>query len=227
MKLTLQEHRKETSDVETFLFEPEEPVQFVPGQYMKYTLEHENPDNRGRTRYFSIASAPSENIVQITTRFYEESSTFKTALQAMQPGDTIEANPPSGMFTYPHPDRPAVFIAGGIGITPFRSILVDLDSRGIAPQVTLIYANRSEEIAFKALFDELANKYPSFTVHYLIEPERITADYIRQHVPDLTERTVYISGPEPMVEAFSTMFTDELGVERERIEEDFFPGYAD
>lgn len=225
--LTLKQHHLETTDIDSFIFESDEQINFSPGQYLQFTLPHNNPDNRGIKRYFTIASAPSEGVIQITTRFAEKSSSFKAALRAIQPGHIIQTGPPSGDFTYPNPTHPAVFIAGGIGITPYRSVLVELDSKGIDAPVTLLYANRTNDIAFKDLFDQMAAKHPSFKVIYIIDPEKLDADYIRKHVPDLTVPRFYMSGPESMVEAFSKMFISELNISRDRLEHDFFPGYSE
>ncbi len=236
MILTLKEHRKETADIDTFLFAPEAPFDYQSGQFLQYTLVHDNADNRGSKRYFSIASAPAEGVVQLTTRFAERSSSFKTALRALQPGQTIEAYGPSGDFTYDDPSKPTVWIAGGIGITPFRSILMDLDAKDIDATITLFYANRTDDIAFKDDFDQLMAKHPNLKVIYVLdnpppgwsgETGFITAAMIKKYISDLSRPTFYISGPEPMVEAFGTMFVNELGIDKERIKQDFFPGYAD
>lgn len=235
MKLLLTKHLQETEDIDTFVFTPEEPISFQPGQYLRYVLDHPHADERGIKRYFSIASAPSERTIQLTTRFAEKSSSFKLALRKLKPGSEIEAMGPMGDFTYPHPEKQAVFLAGGIGITPFRSILVELaHNNTFQAPITLLYANRTGDIAFRELFDKMALEHPQFKVIYVVsddpswtgEKGRINEDLIHKYVPDLQTPLFYVSGPEPMVEAMSAMLQG-INIPKSQIEEDFFPGYED
>ena len=97
MKLTLTEIRPESSDVTSFLFEPEGDLTWQAGQYLRYTLPHPDEDDRGIQRYFTASSAPHERHVRLTTRLAaERGSTFKRALFALEPGATIEADAPAG-----------------------------------------------------------------------------------------------------------------------------------
>src|SRR5215216_5157547 len=153
MLLTLTERHPEAAAFESFQFEPERPFAFAAGQYLHYTLQDGESDDRGLSRYFTIASAPSERSVLLTTRLSTPGSSFKRALSSLQPGAVVEADGPAGDFVYANPERPAVFIAGGIGITPFRSILVDLTSRPLASEITLLYANSTPDIPFRRVFD--------------------------------------------------------------------------
>jgi glycine betaine catabolism B len=234
MKLTLTNKVADFPDVQSFHFKPDSEFQFIPGQFLKYTLPHDDPDDRGITRFYTIASAPSENEIRITTRFAEKSSTFKIALRKLNVGDTIEATGPFGSFTYTDPNQNAVFIAGGIGITPFRSILLEMDTKRANPNVTLLYATRNEDILFKELFESIADKNPKIKLVYILEKPQdswkgdkgfITADIIKKYVPDLTIPVFYISGPKPMVDIFTTMLTD-MNVSMDNIKQDFFPGYT-
>src|SRR5947209_11551649 len=120
------------------------------------TLAHEPADNRGAERAFTIASSPSEPLVRITTRVSSQSSSFKSALMGLAPGALIEAHGPYGTFLLHDDPRPAVFIAGGIGITPFRSILGDVFARGNRPDITLLYSSSTPHIAFRSFLDNLA-----------------------------------------------------------------------
>lgn len=224
MKLTLRETRPEASDVVSFIFEPTGPLHWTAGQYLKYTLPHPNPDDRGETRYFTIAAPPHEP-PQITTRFTaERGSSFKQTLRSLQPGATLEAEGPSGSFTLGPTKRPIVFLAGGIGITPFRSILLDLEQRRETIKLKLIYSNRSDEFVFKSKLDALAAQHSEFTVHYLTEPDRITIDHIRAEVGDLQSPDYYLSGPEPMVAALAEALA-QTGISEDQLKLDDFPGY--
>ena len=234
MLLTLTARHREAETFESFHFEPEHPFTFEAGQYLHYTLPHPDPDDRGVSRYFTIASAPAERFVLLTTRFSTPGSSFKQALGRLEEGAVVEAAGPSGEFVYSDPERPAVFIAGGVGITPFRSILVDLASRSSTSDITLLYANSTPDIPFHQLFDDLATQLPSLKVAYTVSqpgPDwrgsvgRIDERFIRAYAPLAREPLFYVAGPEAMVQS-TTETLRAIGVGADRIREDFVPGYA-
>jgi ferredoxin-NADP reductase len=124
MKLKLSAKRPESPGVVSFIFQPQKPLKWKAGQFLHYVLNHASTDDRGSDRWFTIASAPYEKHVMITTRFTaKKGSTFKKTLKALKAGDTIEVSDLDGDFVVDDPKKNYVFIAGGIGITPFRSIL--------------------------------------------------------------------------------------------------------
>lgn len=224
MQLTLVEKKKEAEDVISFIFKPEIPFSWKPGQFLHYTLKHKNYDSRGPDRYFTIASAPYEQIVQITTRFAKDGSSFKKALKAFKIGDTIEGVAPDGNFTIGDPDQKFIFIAGGIGITPFRAILLDFAHKNIPVHVTLLYANKISNFAYKEELKNIAKLNPNFKIYYFVDPNRIDEDAIKKTVANLRKKIFYVSGPEPMVESLDELL-EKLGVPKNHIKNDFFPGY--
>lgn len=224
MELTLREIRSETGDCSSFLFEPQRPLKWQAGQYLKYTLAHPDPDERGDSRYFSISSAPHERYVMLTTRFAECSSSFKRALQDLKPGNVISADELDGDFVLTNPRRDYIFVAGGIGITPFRAILLDLDHRDEPIHVTLLYANRNDDFPYKGELEALQAKHAGFHIEYFVRPRRIDEQVIREHQKKMRDPMIYVSGPEPMVEAFDKMLA-QMGVPESQIKNDFFPGY--
>ena len=226
MKLTLREVQPDTSDAYSFIFEPAEPLQWQAGQYLEYILPHKNPDDRGIERDLTIAAPLYEEYPRITTRFSEPSSSFKKALRALKVGDSIEAEGPKGKFTAEDPNQQYVFIAGGIGITPFRAILLDMDHRKQPIEVKLLYANRNNEFVFRQELDALTSTNPDFSIRYLMDPERVTSDVIREEVLDLSLPLYYVSGPAPMVFSISDMLKD-MGIAGDHIKLDDFPGYED
>src|ERR1035437_9590818 len=128
MKLSLMQKKTESPDVESFIFKPSESIIWKAGQFFHYVLHHEPTDDRGSDRWFTISSAPFEKNVMITTRLTpDKGSSFKKKLTSLKIGKTIEVSNIDGDFTVDDPTKEHVFIAGGIGITPFRSILKDLD----------------------------------------------------------------------------------------------------
>lgn len=227
MKLTLIERRAEAPDIESFVFRPDEPVAWQAGQFLHYVLHHEPTDDRGSDRWFTIAAAPSEGTPVITTRFAgEKGSSFKKALFAMKPGDAIEASALEGDFTFDGtvPGAHHVFIAGGIGVTPFRAILKDLDARGEKPAITLIYANRNADAAYRAEFDAFASRNPNLKIVYVVAPDRVDVPKIASIAGDLAAPIFYVSGPEPMVESLGAALKA-AGVPAEHLKQDWFPGY--
>lgn len=224
MKLTLARAFDENAETRTFIWTPSEPLSWQAGQYLHYVLPHEHPDDRGIERWFTIAAAPYEGHVQITTRHSEKSSTFKEALFALPVGGTIDADTPEGDFVTPDADEPFVFIAGGIGITPFRAILLDRAHRGLPLRIVLLYANRDDQFVFKNELEALRKEHPEFEIHYVSGDERIDETLIRSCVPDIAVPHFYTSGPEPMVLAFEKMLAD-MGVPNEHAHRDDFPGY--
>ena len=224
MRLRLVATQPEAGDAETLVFEPEQPVTWQAGQYLKYTLPHSPADDRGQERWFTISSAPYEGNIHITTRFFDKRSSFKSHLHDLKIGQDIEAGEPEGDFVITDPSKHYIFIAGGIGITPFRSILTQAAHDGQNLFVDLLYGNRTEEASiFICELTALAAKNPNIKIHNVLEPQRIDAELIKT-LPDLKSKTYYVSGPEPMVEAFEKILSD-LGIAEADQKRDYFPGY--
>ena len=214
--LTLISSRQEAGNIKTFVFDGT-GFSWVPGQYQTYVLPQVGGNDDAKQRFFTIASAPSEGTINISTRI--SASPFKQALDAMQPGDTIEANGIEGDFTWDN-DEPAVFVAGGIGVTPFRSMLVERAATGKPMNALLLYFGRDENLAFKDEFDKIASEHPELAIKYVIG-ESISADTILAHAPLAQQRTVFMSGPEAMVDAVG----EELKARGVNLKQDWFPGY--
>jgi ferredoxin-NADP reductase len=221
VQLTLKEKRHEVADVHSFIFEPPEPLTWQAGQFMRYELPHDNEDEKGKERWFTIASPPYEGLAQITTRITD--SSFKRALAGMSPGDRITADPPEGDFVWQDTDDRIVFVAAGIGITPYHSILKQRMHDGDSMKATLIYGNRTKEIVFKEEFDRWVVEHPELNVFYkigvMLNPENLS-----EIVPDLPKCLLYLSGPEKMVEDLGEQLS-KAGMPKKRIKQDFFPGY--
>lgn len=227
MILKLIEKKSEVPGVETFIFQPVGKIQWLPGQFLHYVLHHRPTDDRGSDRWFTVASAPFEEVIKITTRFDgEKLSSFKKKLKALDIGDSIEVSEVEGDFIVEDPTKDYVFIAGGIGVTPFRSILKQLEHDGQPINVALLYVSRDQNVVFKEEFENIAEKNPNFKIHYVFSPERIEENKIKELIPDLNKPIFYISGPEPMVESVAKILSD-LGVGEDRIKQDWFPGYME
>lgn len=224
MELLLTYIRQEASDCFSFIFEPLEEFTWQAGQFLEYNLEGDKTDGRGMQRYFSIASAPSEQIIMLTTRFPENPSQFKQNLHSLNIDETINASLPSGSFVLEDLTREYVFIAGGIGITPFRSMIIELSLQQKPVNITLLYANRNDEIIFQQELERIAQEYPSLHIHYFIDPKHIDAQAIKKTVPDPLQKIYYLSGPKPMVESMEQVL-ETLSISKAQIKTDYFPGY--
>lgn len=226
MKLTLVRKTKEASNVESFVFSPAEPQAWKAGQFIQCALDHEPMDDRGAERWFTIASAPFEKELMITTRIAnEKGSSFKAALSALQVGESIEMVDLDGDFVVEDPAQTYVFIAGGIGITPFHSILKEADHAGVKLNATLLYGNRDDGIAYKEELEGFARSNPNLVIHHVIAPQMIDESLIKKLVPDLQKPIFYVSGPEPMVESLGDVLKA-MGVPADHLKQDYFPGYA-
>ena len=222
--------RKEMIDsiIGNFWLEPTRPFAFSPGQFLEYTFAHTRPDSRGVRRYYTIASSPTEKEVLLSTKFAEPGSTFKRALRNMQEGDEIVASKVAGDFVLPADrQQKLLFIAGGIGITPFRSMVKYLLDTGESRDIVLLYGVRTEkEFVFKNVFDEAGQKFGLRAAYVASDQHgQIDEQTIRTAVPDLTQRLVYISGPEPMVQSLTKLLSS-MGVSRRQVKRDYFPGYT-
>jgi len=227
MILNFIEKVQNTADCFSFFFDSPGTVIFKAGQYMNFTLPQDNPDDRGINRYFTIASAPHEGRIMITTRISRErSSTFKNALMNMERRREITAALPQGEFIIEDYYKDYVFFAGGIGITPFRSILVDLDYYGKMKEIEifLFYANRNKDIVFKDELDLLASRNAAFKVRYVVSPEVCDIEMLKAIIPKYLDKTYYISGPPSMVKYIGESLAAE-NMDDSQIKRDFFPGY--
>lgn len=226
------------ANVLDFVFIPDRPLTYLPGQYMEWTLPHSWPDSRGNRRYLTLASSPTEPEVRIGVKFYENGSSFKKALLAINQNTPIVAAQLAGDFVLPKdPAQKLVFIAGGIGITPFRSMVKYLMDKNEQRSVTLLYsAKTAADIAYAEVFEAARQSIGLQTLYALTYEQNtearanthrgsITVELIKTTVPDYRQRTFYVSGTHAMVEAMQHSLK-QLGVPRSRIKTDFFPGYA-
>lgn len=225
-------------NVGIFAFVPASAFNFTPGQYMEWTLPHEHVDSRGNRRYFSLASSPTEKELLLAVKFYDPSSSYKKQLQLLPKGGEIIASSLAGDFTLPkNVKKSLVFLAGGIGIAPFRSMIQYIVDKKLQVDIVVFYANRTvEEMVFhETLTKAQANGVK--TVYVLTDSHNAPADWvgetghvdaamIQKYVPDYTLRTYYISGPQSMVES-SRVMLEKFGIPSKQIKQDFFPGYSE
>jgi len=221
-----------------FVFKPINPISYRPGQYMEWTLPHGRADDRGNRRYFTVASSPTETEMRIGVKFYPRPSTFKQRMLDMKDGDRIVASQISGDFVMPQDStQKLVFIGGGIGVTPFRSMLKYLTDRKEKRDIVFFYFTKFErDFAYREVFDAAAKIVGIKMLYILTEPKEVpkgwkglqgfmTPQLIEDQVHDYRERKFYISGPHAMVVANTAVLRD-MGIPITNIKEDFFPGFA-
>lgn len=221
-----------------FVFVSEEKLKNTAGQYMEWTFPHKGVDSRGNRRFFTVASSPTEENVHIGIKFYPNGSSFKRNLVNMEGGEKIVASLLSGEFVLPDDEnKKLVFIAGGIGITPFRSIIKYLMDTNQRRDIVLFYSNNIvSDIVYKEIFDEASHKLGIKFVYTLTDTKNIPKDWrgkagyvdaqmIKDEVPDYKESIFYISGPHSMIETFKKTLKD-MGIPSNQIKVDYFPGYV-
>jgi len=234
--LKLKRKRKLAPNIVDFAFASPQKLAFRPGQYMEFTLGHPHADSRGNRRYFTLASSPTEHEVHLGVRFYDKSSSFKKALYSMNGRTNIVAAQIAGDFTLPsNPKQKLVFIAGGIGITPFRSMLKYLLDTQQRRDIILFYANKTaDEIVYTDVLNTAQAKLGIKTFYTLTDTAtiprnwpgfvgRINETMLLRAVPDYDERTYYISGPPEMVKAYEHVLKN-MEVKNDQIIKDYFPG---
>ncbi len=236
--LSLKDRIKLSPDTYEFVFASDRKLRFEAGQYLEWTLAHAKADGRGIRRYFTIASSPTDPDYRIGVKFYEKSSSFKKKMLSMRRGDLMIASQLAGDFVLPkNKKKKLVFIAGGIGVTPFRSMIEYLLEKKEKRDIVIIYSNRTiADVAYVELLDRAERElgietlpvFSNQTPEQLATgefPSKVDEQLILSMIPDYKERTFYISGPKGMIDAFSGLLA-KLGVSRGHIKKDFFPGFA-
>lgn len=220
-----------------FYFEKPSSLVFKPGQYLDCTLTHPpETDSEGNIRSFSIASAPAEPDLMLATRLRD--TAFKRVLSTMPLGSELQIDGPMGSFTlHKNVSRPAVLLAGGIGITPFRSMIVHNSHNGLAPRIVLFYSNRRpEDATFLNELREMGSDNKMFrAVCVMTEMEKsnrpwkgetgyLDKDMLARYVPDFSAPIYYIAGPPAMVAA-TTEILKKIGINEDDVRAEDFAGY--
>lgn len=233
LSLRLKSRQEIASKIYEFRFERGD-MMFLPGQYLEWTLPHKQVDIRGNRRYFTMASSPTENELILATKMPDKPSSYKQALLSMKVGDKMQATNLAGDFVMDQNTK-QVWIAGGIGVTPFRSMAKWLIDNNKNVETVLFYAcNSYKELAYLDIFKE-AEKVGIRLLPVLkdlsdapkglkIETGYVTEEMIKKYVPDFLQYKYYMSGPNIMIENFTKMLRG-AGIKSSQIKTDFFPGY--
>jgi len=218
-----------------FHFEKPAGFEFRAGQFADYTLINPTQtDEEGNTRGFSLAYAPFEDDLVAASRM--RGTAFKRVLKDLPIGAEIKLDGPYGDFTLHKTETtPAVFLIGGIGVTPVRSMIAQASHDKTAHKITLLHANRTPADApFATDFELLAMSNPNFTYVAVAtdaslagwdgERGHVDEAMLRRHVADLNAPIYYLSGPEGMVNAMRQMLVD-IGTNEDNIRTEEFTGY--
>ncbi len=210
---------------------------FQPGQFVRVGLaDPPHPDPKGNARSFSIASAPSDPFLLIACRM--TGSAFKTSLAEVPLGTPVTVSGPAGSFILDQGSRaPAALFAGGIGITPFRSMIQHARGQHPARPLTLVYANRCrEQAAFLEELETWAQNDPNFRLlATMTQPEHSKASwtgltgyvdlaFLQHHLPEMPPGGCYVAGPPRFVSAVALALR-EAGLGQDRLRTDEFTGY--
>jgi glycine betaine catabolism B len=233
--LPLLESRRESPTTMTFHFSTQgTEFEYLSNQAVRLVLPGVD-DPWGAARTFSLSSSPSE-VGQIAVTCRISDTPFKLALSRLRPGDSVEVYGPIGAFLFDG-TRSSIFIAGGIGITPFRGMLRYAADRKIPTERRLLYSARAvNELLFRSELDELARNSP-LQVHYTVtRPNestidwtgrlgRIDDDWIREIAGSLPKPKFYVAGLPAMVENMLGILRGPLGIPEEDIDYEVFRGF--
>ncbi len=220
-----------------FHFEKPEGFVYKAGQFADYTLINPSEtDAEGNIRGFSLSSAPYEDFLMFATRMRD--TAFKRVLKTMELGTELTLDAPYGSFTiHNNASLPAVFLTGGIGVTPARSIVLQAAHDNLPHKIFLFDSNnRPEDAAFLDELTEAQNQNPNYTfIGTMTQIEKstrawhgetghINKEMLAKYITDLTSPIYYIVGPPAMVDALRNVLND-AGVNTDNIRTEEFTGY--
>jgi ferredoxin-NADP reductase len=234
MRATVAEKREVAKGTLLVLFAVEDYPDYRPGAYFWVELpDRGHQDEKGLRRHISLVTSPTDvGVVGLATRLRD--SAFKRTLAELEVGDAVEVEEPKGSFLLPEDTSVEyVFLAGGIGITVFRSMLRYIAARQLPYRITLVYSNRDREST--PFFDELGELEERIEGLRVVltmtddpgwegETRHIDAEMLREHLGDLDGRTFFVAGPPGMAQGVEEALL-EAGVPEERVQTDSFSGY--
>jgi ferredoxin-NADP reductase len=207
-------------------------MHYTAGQFTELTLQHTSPDERGIKRWFTLSSSPTDELLSITTRYAgdDKTSTFKKTLFALQPGAQVELADAMGDFVLPKLiQTPLIFVAGGMGITPFHSMFKWLANTSEVRPIRFLYAVSNEDDIIWQDILEKAGIYATIVVSRPSEAwgglrGQLDAETILGIEKPTDDTLIYLSGPEQMVEALQKDLQAK-DINKRQLVGDFFPGY--
>lgn len=243
MKLTLVKKLSEAKNTKSFFWKSDRNIKYLPGQYMYFTLPRLNySDPKGSTRHFTLSSSPTEGLLLRFTTHIRNDSGFKKTLDELEIGQTIEAEGPSGTFILDEKERGLHFlIAGGIGITPFRSFIkYNTDMKLIDIKINLLHSNSlPQEIAFEKEFENISDNFNNINIaqtitrtEYNNNRKRLTGridskmlkKLLNQWDINIKNVTFWLCGPPDMVNSLERLLGT-LKITADKVRSEKFTGY--
>jgi glycine betaine catabolism B len=248
----IEKNKVEDTDVMSFKFNNRNDqeqdkilLDYISGQFAFFDIGGVYNDPKGPIRHFTISSSPTENFIMLSTRIRD--SSYKKRLSTLEIGTAVKVRGPEGQFIL-HKDysKSAIFLSGGIGVTPFRSMIKYATDKQLPLKIIMFDSNRnSNNILFKQEFDEWANINKNLKIIYTISEEnqdehhssatnewkgefgRIDKAMILKYVDDKTLKNsiIYICGPPSMLKSMQSLIQQELEIPKERIMIEEFTGY--
>jgi ferredoxin-NADP reductase len=234
MKATIKEKREVAKGTLMVTFELEsDEVDWTPGEYFWVELlDPPYDDEKGARRHITVVTSPTEGVLGLATRIRD--SAFKKSLVEMREGSAVDVEQPKGSFVLPEDtSQRYAFVAGGIGITPFRSMLRYIADKDLDYDITLVYSNRDvESTAFLDELKELESVVPRCRVIFTMtddpswegDTRMLDAEVLRDLLGDLESFHFMIAGPPPMAKSVEGSLL-EAGLSEDQVQSDSFSGY--
>jgi len=221
-EIVFRESRREADDIVSFHFDKPDDLTWKAGQYGLFTITHRKI--KTATKPFSVSSAPAENVIRITTIVKDSPSEFKRALLELAPGMKVTLRGPVGPF-YLKDRAPVLLVAGGIGITPIRSMLrqVEAEGSGVERQIRLLYVDGDRRFLFKDELDRIAAQ-SAVSVDYLESRDSLYRELDRLADSYREGGSIMIAGPQSMVNQLVSELRSRKIPKRNLIKDAFF-GY--
>ncbi len=200
---------------------PAEGVAWIPGEHGIFTFPEKDFAGK-KWRAFSIASIPDEGYMMIGTRTGDQPSSFKKKLTALKPGQTVKVRGPFGWFTLKDKSSPIVFIAGGVGITPVRALLKEMEKKN-QRIVDLVHVS-SDHFLFRDNIEGIAAANPKLNLHYARTPDETKAALKQLSAVNGDKAYYYISGSLGMMRSIRKLLKKE-NIKGSRFIHDPFLGY--
>ena len=227
---TIEEVIPRTADVRSFRFPRPTDLNYKPGQFFFVSIKQ---GEKELTHHFSFSSSPTEpEYFEFTKKFTDHE--YSLALKAAKSGDWAKIDAPYGQFTFEGEYPKIALLAGGIGITPFISICKNATDKHLDSKIILFFGCKTQgDIAFYNELEVMQQQNPNLDVHFIVtQPSPdwkgatgiISAEMIRQELPDFNENVFFTCGPPAMVEAMEKI-VQSLGLPKEQMKKEYFTGY--
>lgn len=217
MEVSLQRKELLAPDIVTFFWSTPDNLVWRAGQYGVFYLPHANMDTSGPERFFTICSPPHTRQISFTTRI--SNTSFKQALDKLAIGDSIQLQSIGGEFVIKNPQQPHLFVAFGIGITPFRAILAEARHQGLQLDAKLFYQHHADERLFNTELQSFQQSSTAQITDFATVPE-LQQSLVQYAIASPNSR-FYIAGPIPVVEQCEDQLTN-TGILPDNIYGDYF-----